>query len=65
MKIRRGTIPLRGIDPMGEEYFALRDELDQAGIAIYRPLPDWHEEQRAESEGMTDSVIRIARPMNL
>lgn len=39
--IRRGTMPLRGIDPMGDAYFRLREELDAAGVPIYRPLPDW------------------------
>ncbi|GAB1822050.1 redoxin domain-containing protein [Herbidospora sp. RD11066] len=39
--IRRGLMPLDGIDPFGEAYFELRGELESAGIAIYRPLPDW------------------------
>lgn len=40
--IWRGTMPLRGLDPMGEEYFTRRDALTEAGIPIYRPLDDWH-----------------------
>ncbi|MBG0832314.1 TlpA family protein disulfide reductase [Planomonospora sp. ID67723] len=46
LAIRRGLMPLRGIDPFGEEYFKIREELEAAGIAIYRPLPDWQEEPR-------------------
>jgi hypothetical protein len=40
--IRRGTMRARGIEPFGQDYFDLRDELAAAGIEIYRPLPDWH-----------------------
>ncbi|CAM3793455.1 hypothetical protein GCM10009799_36560 [Nocardiopsis rhodophaea] len=36
--IRRGLMSLRGDDPFGDAYFALRDELAAAGIPIYRPL---------------------------
>jgi hypothetical protein len=39
LMIRRGSMPLRGIDPMGDAYFALRSELEEAGVALYRPLP--------------------------
>lgn len=41
LTIRRGMMPLRGIDPMGDAYFRLRAELEAAGVPIYRPLPDW------------------------
>ncbi|GAB2835264.1 hypothetical protein GCM10022221_37820 [Actinocorallia aurea] len=41
--IWRGTMPLRGIDPMGEAYFARRDAMVEAGIPVYRPLQDWHQ----------------------
>ncbi|GAA4890952.1 TlpA disulfide reductase family protein [Streptomonospora salina] len=36
--VRRGLMGLRGEDPFGDAYFALRDELDAAGIPIHRPL---------------------------
>ena len=39
--VRRSLMPLSGVDPFGDEYFRLRDELEAQGIAIYRPLPDW------------------------
>ena len=39
--IWRGAMPLLGADPMGEEYFKRREALTDAGIPIYRPLPDW------------------------
>lgn len=37
----RSAMPLLGVDPMGEEYFARRAELEEAGVPVYRPLPDW------------------------
>ncbi|WJV47235.1 TlpA disulfide reductase family protein [Streptomyces flavofungini] len=37
----RSAMPLLGVDPMGEEYFARRAGLEEAGVPIYRPLPDW------------------------
>ena len=39
--IWRGSMPLLGADPMGDEYFKRREALAEAGIPIYRPLPDW------------------------
>ena len=39
--IWRGAMPLLGADPMGDEYFKRRQALTDAGIPIYRPLPDW------------------------
>jgi peroxiredoxin len=36
--IRRGLMPLTGVDPFGEAYFALREELEAREIPIYRPL---------------------------
>ncbi|GAA3441810.1 TlpA disulfide reductase family protein [Planomonospora venezuelensis] len=46
LAVRRGLMPLQGVDPFGEEYFKVREELEAAGIAIYRPLPDWQEDAR-------------------
>ncbi|MGW2748352.1 redoxin domain-containing protein [Streptomyces sp. NPDC001450] len=37
----RSAMPLLGVDPMGEEYFVRRTALEEAGVPIYRPLPDW------------------------
>ncbi|GAA2002554.1 TlpA disulfide reductase family protein [Catenulispora subtropica] len=39
--IWRGSMPLLEVDPMGDEYFRRREALTEAGIPIYRPLPDW------------------------
>lgn len=39
--IWRGSMPLFGTDPMGDEYFKRREAMTDAGIPIYRPLPDW------------------------
>ncbi|GLX02599.1 TlpA disulfide reductase family protein [Microtetraspora sp. NBRC 16547] len=39
--IRRGLMPLDGVDPFGDDYFRLRAELEASGTPIYRPLPDW------------------------
>ncbi len=38
--IRRGTMPLRGIDPMGPEFRRMLGEWTAAGHRYYRPLPD-------------------------
>jgi hypothetical protein len=38
--IRRGTMPMRGIDPMGPEFRAMWAAWAAAGHSYYRPLPD-------------------------
>ena len=38
--IRRGTMPMRGIDPMGPQFRAMLGEWTQAGQPYYRPLSD-------------------------
>jgi len=38
--IRRGSMPMRNIDPMGEKFFEMRGEWDKAGHDYYLPLPD-------------------------
>ena len=38
--IRRGTMPMRGIDPMGPEFRAMLKAWTEAGHPYYRPLPD-------------------------
>ena len=38
--IRRGTMPIRGIDPMGPGFRAMLQEWVGAGKAYYRPLRD-------------------------
>ena len=38
--IRRGTMPMRGIDPMGPEYRAMVKAWAKAGHRYYRPLPE-------------------------
>ncbi len=38
--IRRGTMPIRGIDPMGPAFRAMIEEWVGAGKSYYRPLPD-------------------------
>jgi hypothetical protein len=37
--IRRGTMPMRGVDPMGAEFRRMFAEWKDAGQAYYRPLP--------------------------
>jgi hypothetical protein len=37
--IRRGTMPMRGVDPMGPEFRRMFAEWRDAGQAYYRPLP--------------------------
>jgi hypothetical protein len=38
--IRRGTMPMRGIDPMGPDFRRMLAEWTTAGHPYYRPLPD-------------------------
>ena len=38
--IRRGTMPMRGIDPMGPEFRRMAQAWRDAGHPYYRPLPD-------------------------
>jgi hypothetical protein len=38
--IRRGTMPMRGIDPMGPQFRAMLAEWTQKGQPYYRPLAD-------------------------
>ena len=36
--IRRGTMLIRGLDPMGEDFMQIVNEWTEAGNAFYRPL---------------------------
>ena len=38
--IRRGTMPMRGIDPMGPEFREMLGAWTKAGNPYYRPLPE-------------------------
>ena len=38
--IRRGSMPMRDIDPMGPEFFAMVQEWSAAGEDYYHPLPE-------------------------
>ena len=38
--IRRGTMPIRGIDPMGPQFRSMLQEWTAAGHPYYRPLPE-------------------------
>ena len=38
--IRRGSMPIRGLDPMGPSFRAMRDAWAAAGQPYYVPLPD-------------------------
>jgi hypothetical protein len=37
--IRRGSLPIRGLDPMGPAFFEMYTEWAQAGHPYYKPLP--------------------------
>ena len=37
--IRRGSMPIRGLDPMGPDFVGLFNEWVQAGRPYYRPIP--------------------------
>jgi hypothetical protein len=38
--IRRGSMPMRNIDPMGPEFLKMATEWREAGHAYYHPLPE-------------------------
>src|SRR5260370_5726764 len=38
--IRRGSMPMRGIDPMGPEFISMVSEWIVSGHSYYAPLPD-------------------------
>jgi hypothetical protein len=38
--IRRGAMPMRGLDPMGPQFRAMLGAWTQAGPPYYRPLAD-------------------------
>lgn len=38
--IRRGSMPMREIDPMGPEFFTMIQEWAESGHEYYQPLPD-------------------------
>ncbi|MFT6277134.1 MAG: hypothetical protein ACJAZ0_003246 [Halioglobus sp.] len=38
--IRRGSMPMRDIDPMGQEFFDMMQQWSDAGNEWYQPLPD-------------------------
>jgi hypothetical protein len=38
--IRRGTMPMRGVDPMGPEFRRMLQDWVQGGQRYYRPLPE-------------------------
>src|SRR5262249_49239013 len=38
--IRRGTMPMRGLDPMGPVFRQMRDDWAARGERYYKPLPD-------------------------
>ena len=38
--IRRGSLPMRNIDPMGPEFFKMATQWREAGHAYYHPLPE-------------------------
>jgi hypothetical protein len=38
--IRRGSMPIRGVDPMGPAFFEMYSEWAQAGKPYYQPLEE-------------------------
>ena len=36
--IRRGSMPIRGLDPMGDDFMKIVTEWSEAGNAFYRPI---------------------------
>ena len=40
--IRRGSMPIRGLDPMGPKFREMRDAWVGSGQPYYKPLPDSH-----------------------
>lgn len=46
--IRRGSLPIRGVDPMGPEFGRMLREWVRAGNPYYRPLP--HDPERDASQ---------------
>jgi hypothetical protein len=40
MMIQRGTMRMRGLDPMGPEYGAIAGAITQRGFRLYRPIRD-------------------------
>jgi peroxiredoxin len=58
--IWRGSMPVLGVDPMGDAFFAKRRELADAGIPVYRPLPDWQDGGDESEETAVDGKAENA-----